>query len=383
MSSAALTCVLIASLVTTHTTFAEIDKTVSESASLSVLSKTIKASKIEGLLQSQMVTLNGADLPWVDTGLKVKPGQFVTFLLSGQFHYGANIPVQPGVAFWAGFGAKKPMFIAGQNTYTVAVPKAGPLYIARSLAEWKTPNGEMTTPLEHYQMVQGQAEVLIMVWDRQPRNGLNTMLSQGVQHPLVIQESQRLKSPTHLAQGWYHMWLFGDSEIFQVLDQPQHAELTVYTHQDVGILQKDVLVPLEMGTRVSWDWIVNQLPSDQLEDTPFTHDYISIAFEFDDGQDLTYMWSTGLEKGKHFRCPLPRWTDIETHMVVRNNHKDLGQWLSEERDIYTDYQNTIGGEAKRITRVWIIANTVFQQGFGEAVFKNIVIEHNKQQTIVL
>lgn len=357
--------------------------TLSDDLPLAKTAAEINALSVNGLSATKLLTLKGSDLPWVNTGLLLEKGQHITFLLQGAFHYGEGIIVEPGLAFWAGFGEKKPMFIPGQNTYTVPVPKSGPLYIARSLVEWKSKNGELTTPFEHYQMVQGQSQVLMLVWERKPRNGLLQLIDKGISHPLILTEVQRLKSPVQLTNGWYSMWLFGDNEIFQLHDHHHHTELSVYTHKDVGILQKDVDVPLRKGTSVSWEWIVNELPSQKHEDTPFTHDYLSIAFEFDDGQDLTYMWSAGITKETHFRCPLPRWSAIETHLVVRNDKNLLGQWLREKRDIFTDYHNAIGGSAKRITRVWIIANSVFQQGFGEASFKQIKIERGKKEVVVL
>jgi hypothetical protein len=38
-----------------------------------------------------------------------------------------------------------------------------------------------------------------------------------------------------------------------------------------------------------------------------THDYLSGAVELDNGQDLTYLWSSSLPIGTAFRCPIVWW----------------------------------------------------------------------------
>ena len=105
-----------------------------------------------------------------------------------------------------------------------------------------------------------------------------------------------------------------------------------------------------------------------------THDYISVAILFDNGQDMSYVWSSELAEGTVFRCPLPDSNARETHLVIRSDPSEIGQWLREERNISADYERYIGGPMpKRITQVWLIANTAFQGGTGTARVANISI----------
>ena len=97
------------------------------------------------------------------------------------------------------------------------------------------------------------------------------------------------------------------------------------------------------------------MPEDQLT----SHDYLSIAAEFDDGQDLTYFWSSSLPVGKAFR-----WTPLESHMVVRSGLADLGKWVRDERDIYADYKTHIGGPAKSVVNIWLLGVSLFQRRSG-------------------
>jgi hypothetical protein len=155
------------------------------------------------------------------------------------------------------------------------------------------------------------------------------------------------------------------------------------THHDVGILQREARVELTPGTRLRWSWRVNELPSDLAEDTLPSHDYLSIGVEFDDGQDITYFWSAALPTGTVFRCPLPVWRDIETHVVVRSGPDELGRWLDEERDVYADYRRIVGGPAREVVRVWLIGESVMQRGRGRCEYASIRLTNNDRTLEVL
>jgi hypothetical protein len=128
---------------------------------------------------------------------------------------------------------------------------------------------------------------------------------------------------------------------------------------------------------------VDELPVDLAEDTLPTHDHMSIAVEFDDGQDITYHWSASLPEGTVYRCPLPNWKARETHVVVRSGRSGLGQWLDEERDLHADYTSIIGGPAREVVRVWLIAISLLQRGHGRCEYASIRLVSNEQDLQVL
>lgn len=192
--------------------------------------------------------------------------------------------------------------------------------------------------------------------------------TQGPGIGLRVVSTPKLSSDTGQPEGWRYLWRIGDGRIYT--GNPD--DIAVSTHGDVGILQRDVDLPLTDRTTLSWDWLIEMLPSDLPEDLAFTHDYLSIAVEFDNGRDLTYMWSAGLPEGHVFRCPLGWWCDRETHWTLRSGPAGLGQWHSERRTIAADYAEALGEPLPaRVLRVWLIANSVFQRGHGAARFSNI------------
>lgn len=183
-------------------------------------------------------------------------------------------------------------------------------------------------------------------------------------------------------EGWaYHpaLAVLGPAEIYhRRLAAPGDLGPAVQMHADtmknVGILTRKVAVPLTSGTRLSWRWKIDQLPSKVSEIEAGRHDYFSIAVKFENGKDLTYMWSAAMPEGTHFVCPLPGWDRIEWHKVVRSGESELGKWLAEERAVLADYNEVIGGKPPgRIVEVWLISASIIQQSEGHARFGDIAL----------
>ena len=143
-------------------------------------------------------------------------------------------------------------------------------------------------------------------------------------------------------------------------------------------------VPLTATTTVRWKWNVQKLPSAIAENATAGHDYLSIAVKFDNGLDMTYMFSSVLPVGTGFHCPLRNWNARETHVVVRTP-ADLNKWLSEERTIKPDYDRYVnrGEPPRRITQVWLIANSSLQRTEGDANFGDISLGEGEQRAKVL
>ena len=185
-------------------------------------------------------------------------------------------------------------------------------------------------------------------------------------------------------QGWRHLWRLGESRIFRAETGDQQPQrICCQTAQDVGILQYPVDIPLDRSTRLTWAWRADDLPSKLREDSLATHDYLSIAVEFENGRDLTYMWSAAMPEGKVFQCPLPWWNKRETHQVVRSDLAKLGMWLEEKQPVLDDYERAIGGPLpKRIVAVWLIAVSIFQRRKGRCSFARIKLKSDTGELFI-
>ena len=148
--------------------------------------------------------------------------------------------------------------------------------------------------------------------------------------------------------------------------------MTTHVRENVGILCRPADVPLTPTLQLRWSWRIDELPASLPEDTLLTHDYLSVALEFDDGRDLTWYWSCALPAGFAYHCPLDHWRHRETHVVVRSGTTDLGRWVDEERTVLADHKVAIGGRTPaRVVRAWLIAVSLFQAGEGRGEFGRI------------
>ena len=317
------------------------------------------------------------EMPWHDTGLDVSVGDTVTWLATGRVYLSKflDIYVEPSFQLWCRIGADGPVFRGTRATHTFIAQQSGRLWLASYFpGEWTSPDGSLATPASEYAKLSGGMSVLLLKWNRGADvPGVFRESAKLASVPgLVLAEAQRQDEPVPPPPQWDYLWYLGNSEIYRpaVLDDGR-ATICCQTHGDVGILRKEARLPLEPGTRLQWSWRVDSLPTDLPEDTLPSHDYLSIAVEFDDGQDITYYWSASLPAGKVYRCPLPTWKDKETHVVQRSGPAELGRWLDEERDLHQDYRSIIGGPATSVVRIWLIANSLFQRGHGRCEYAGI------------
>jgi hypothetical protein len=327
--------------------------------------------------------------PWHDTDMDLEPGESVTLLADGRVYLSRALDlwVGPGFQLWCRVGERGPVFRGTRATHTFTARDGGRLWLASYFpGEWADPSGRLATPPDAYATVSGGLSVLVLRWTpgtdvpRLFRNSARDTRVPG----LVLAEAERFDEPVPVPEHWDYLWKLGPGEIFRPSSTADgRPAIGCHTHGDVGILQRETRCPLAPGTRLGWSWRVDELPIDLPEDTLPSHDYLSIAVEFDDGQDLTYYWSAGLPVGIVYRCPLPNWKDKETHVVVRSGRAGLGQWHAEERDVHADYQRIIGGPAREVVRVWLIANSLLQRGHGRCEYASIRLTTHERTLEVL
>ncbi|RBM07693.1 hypothetical protein NJLHNGOC_06590 [Novacetimonas cocois] len=295
------------------------------------------------------VILDGSETSWSPTGFQATKGRRFSVRASGANIIDKRLAlfVQPKFSLWIRIGGKAPIHkvLFDEETVFEAWADGTVEAFAKGLSLWADDAGTvMPGPRKRF------------------GDGIGVLVS----------ATDRPVTKPDLPENWKFMPLFGAVNIFS----GDSNDITVRTSEgDCCILQTDVDVALNDQTVAAWSWLVEKLPSDLPEDLALTHDYISVAFEFDNGRDLTYMWSRELPAGYHFHCPLPWWCQRETHWIVRSGTNDLGTWQEEKRRLLYDYQKAIPGTPpSRITGIWLIANSVFQRREGRARFRDIRIE---------
>ena len=310
---------------------------------------------------------------WLDTGIDVAPGETVTILGHGRLWMSQRLGIGCGarVALWHRLGAAGRIAKALGDSTTFVAEAGGTLQLAtKPPGEWLDERGRFDPTVPRRGM-RGQLDVAIVVW--RAADGLSTAAAANP-HGLFAREETRRATAPALPPGWEPLWRIGGGSIYRGEAIDGRAAMTCRTHGDVGIVRRPVDLALDDDTRLAWSWRVHDLPSALPEDLTPTHDYLSIAVEFENGRDLTYLWSSGLQVGTSFHCPLAWWSERESHLVVRSGRQGLGQWLDEERTVLADYRAVIGGPPPaRLVAVWLIAVSVFQQRAGACDYGRIAV----------
>ena len=345
----------------------------------------VRAVDDDALATHDLFSLPANKPPWHDSGIDVHEGEQLTWFANGETRISRllDIVVEPHFQLWAKIGDGE-IFRSTRSTFTFTADRTGRLYFASYFpGQWSDRQGALLTDPNDYRGVGGAMDVAVLRWAGDPKQGLTRMVS-GAGYGPAQEELRRLEDKPDAPQGWEYLWFLGPAEIYCAdrLDNGD-ASIACHTHADVGILQHDASCELTPDTTLAWRWKIDALPSFVDEDLLPTHDYVSIAVEYDNGIDVTYYWSASLPEEKGYWCPLPTWKEREFHVVVRSGRSNLGTWFDEERNLYRDYERYIGKPPARIKRVWLIANSMFQRGYGEAEYSRITLGQRDDRIVIV
>jgi hypothetical protein len=323
----------------------------------------------------RLFEIDGSDLPWVDLGLEAANGQQITFLLTGRWWLSRehDLWFRPGLGFHARMRGARQIYSPGGDTGTMTASHDGPIEVARLASLCADETGRLKIPPDIYRADDVKITGVALLWRGDAAVGLASLAADGGDADgLLAAELQRLRRGRRLPEGWSNLFLLGGGE--ESFSRDANGEIVCESAGSASIIERPLSLPLASRPKLGWRWKIDQLPSVVPEDQAPVHDYLSIGVKFEDGQDLTYIWSAALPTGKVFRCPLPVWNAVETHMIIDSGAKGLGSWRRFERDIASDYAAHIGGPAKAISHIWLLAITPFQRRRGECRYADIEVQ---------
>jgi len=311
--------------------------------------------------------------PWTQTGMVARQGAPVTWLADGD----SWIAVRRGPHIDAALQLRVRTGVAGPAldgtgpTFTATAPHDGPIELCSLYPGELRGNAERveydrTMPRA---LLRGGFDVVVAVWPR--GTDVRARLTDAAEQDptgLCRREFDRIGAPIAPPSGWEphrHLPLAG-------LHHEHDGAVDVNSRGRAEIVCREARAPLTETLRLRWRWRMGQLPARRAEDTLLTHDYMSVAVEFDDGRDLSYHWSVALPKETTYRCPLPHWRKREWHLVVRSGRAGLGEWEDEERTLVPDRAKAIGGATpSQVVRVWLIVNCVSAGGEARGSYADI------------
>jgi len=334
------------------------------------------------------IRLPATEPPWRDTGIALQAGEEASLFAAGRVYASRplDVWVAPKKQLWARIGERGPIRSSSRDTQTLRAESAGRIYVGNYFPnDWADPSGARLQDDAVYRTVSGELRIAVVRWRSGALAGLNALAAAGDPHGAASSERERLQRGAAAPDGWRYLWHLGDAEIFRPCSDPSGAPAMCcdVRESNAGILQRAAPFVLAPGTALSWRWCVDALPGLMREDTVPSHDYLSIAVEFENGLDLTYYWSTELPVGAHFWCPLPNWKHREHHVVIRSGRQGLGVWHEERCDLHADAIRCLGGHPGDVVRVWLIASNVFKRQRGSCAYAAIRLGGGGRDHVVL
>ncbi len=335
-----------------------------------------------GLLDETTVVIDNAMSGWLATGFTVTTGDQLALLATGTWEV-QGIVFEPRHILWYRIGENGPATNFSANQEIFEADSDGELFITLlpSGVYWSDERGTYPPGFNESPVLPVELSVSVVRLSGDADVALSAMAENG--HEQAALALHTLAARRRLPEGFTYLRYLGRSNVWADGTAAGEPGIHAWTDDDFGIVKKVLDLPLTADTELSFDWLYEALPALGPETEAQFHDYLSIAIEFDNGQDLTWMWSPELAAGTHFGCPLEWWDSRETHYVLQSGSEGLGDWHSHTRNILSDYEASIDLPApERIVGVWFIANSLFGRQVGAASFANVVISSDQSETRV-
>ncbi len=332
--------------------------------------------------QSEVTFSNSHD-GWKSTGLELSSGDEATIFASGAINMGLAIPIEPRMYLWARIGNEGHVFNLKTNSHSFKADRDGMLQLAiRPLGlYWDQRSGDFPDDFGGVPSYPLKASAETIVWAGTAKEDLAKL--KGSDSGKYGQALENIAREKPLPAGFQYLWYLGQSNVFSPYSEAGRKGIVAHETDDAGIVKKPLDIELTSSTKLDFEWLYSKHRALGPETDPQFHDYMSIAIEFDNGQDITWIWSNHLKPGQSFTCPLPWWDQRETHIVLQQGDKGLGQWHRHSRRIAADYAMSVGGELpKRITGIWFINAGLFGGHQGTATFANAQISDGGDVTPV-
>lgn len=320
--------------------------------------------------------------PWSLTAVRVTRGEAVTWLAWGHAYLirPLGLGVSPSLGLLGRVQGGPPQMSA-RETFTFTADRDGPIEFGGRFPGELRGDGSIAVDRLPYRVMRGRFTAVVARWGH-VTDPVVALQSLSARDPsgLCAVEAARMADPPQPPKNWDHHPLLGREDVYRTSPNGIAADCR---HSN-AIIRRTAEAALTPTLRLRWSWRVDELPSRLPEDTLLTHDYLSVALEFDDGKDLTWQWSCALPEGFAYGCPLEHWRRRETHIVVRSGIADIGRWVDDERPVLTDHQAAIGGAVPaRVVRAWLLCGSLFQRGTGRAEFGRMELVDGDQVIRVL
>ncbi|MGE0624860.1 MAG: DUF3047 domain-containing protein [Pseudomonadales bacterium] len=328
------------------------------------------------------ISIDNAMAGWQSTGLQVQTGDYLALFGAGDWD-ADGLSLAPRHLLWYRIGDQGTATNFSADEELAMADSAGEVFVAVKPPGIYWTDDYGTFPPEFLQAPPVPLAVTVEAirFQGSLEEGLQRLADSGDLR--AADALHTLSERKSLPAGFFYLPYLGRSNVWADGTVDGKPGIQADTTDDVGIVKLPLDIPLTDTTEIRFDWRYDSLPALGPETEAQFHDYLSIALEFDNGQDLTWMWSPTIEAGTHFHCPLPWWDSRETHYVIQSGVDGLGSWHSHQRNVLSDYRDAIEVPgATRIVGVWFIANSLFGRQRAAASFARVSVTDGAQETVI-
>ncbi len=325
------------------------------------------------------VAIDNAMAGWLPSGLRVAKGDEVALFADGDLE-ADGVVFEPRHLLWyrVGDDGDATNFAANQETFVAPVGGEIFLTLRPSGLYWPDRRGTYPEGFIAASPVPVDFHVRLVRFSGTAAQGVSEMAASG--DPAATAALAVIAARKPLPAGFEPLWYLARSNVWADGASDGRPGISADTDDDFGIVKKALDIRLTPTTEITFQWRYDAVPALGPETEAGFHDYVSIAVEFDNGQDLTWMRSVSLPAGSHFHCPLPWWDTRETHFVLQSGAAGLGEWSSHTRNVLADYEAAVGRDPpSRIVGVWFIGNSVFGRRRAAASFADVAIIDGDQR----
>ena len=168
----------------------------------------------------------------------------------------------------------------------------------------------------------------------------------------------------------------------QVVEENHHKILRLETEQGCISLFRSLTVNLQVSPFVSWEWNVLTLPTGAGSRQAQRDDHgaaVYLIFSSREAPDRTttigYIWDNTLPVG----TVLTRPHDPSVHyVVVRSGQEQVGTWLTEERNVLSDYRRIFGEEPAVLQGMSLVVDSDQTHSKAASLFGPITFRRESQ-----
>lgn len=199
--------------------------------------------------------------------------------------------------------------------------------------------------------------------------------------PTVLVEdwSKQPEGKTGIPDGWKGQSWGSPKYDFRIVTQGGRKVLQLKSANESSTISKELKVDVKSHPILQWSWQAVTLPNGGDARKSATDDQaaqVYVTFPRFPSQVrsrvISYIWDTTAPVGAVFKSEK---TGLVTYVVVRSGPADLGQWLTESRNVLEDYKKIYGeapGEEVGAVSLSIDSNdtrSTSESYFGEILFR--------------